>query len=626
MNAQAVKKLACLPLMHIILIALAALLVYSNTFDAPMTFDDDSYIIENPARTDWGSFLRAQTEDLPGFGKNLINHFRNRTVVFATFIINYQIGGSDPTGYHIVNLLIHIGASLTLYWLAILLFQTPALKHHDNSATHVAALFAALLFACHPLQTQAVTYISQRFTSLVTLFYLGALALYVRSRLSPEKKLSVMLYALSTVLVLLAVRSKETAATLPIAMILIEAACFHGLRGIKATRLLPWVVLAGIIPTTLFYQQGRVDVVSALNTAGAEWLSCYDYLLTEQRVILTYLRLLVLPINQNLDYDYPIYRSLFQAAVLGSMLIHVALIGLAIYLLRRSRTSGQTHWRWASFGIFWFYLTLSVESSFIPIADVIFEHRMYLPLAGISMAVAALGLHWAENIRRPWIAVAGALFIIIALGSAAFNRNALWASDILLWEDAARKSPGKARPHVNLGRALEKAKEYRRALDELLLATNADPGHFVAHLNLGIVLKKLGREAEAEVAYNKALAISPKDFKVCGNIGALLIEQDRLEEAHEALEHALKGNPKYPDALNNMGNLHRLLGEYSESEQHLRHALKLDPLMNETHFNLGLLMGQQRRMEESLAAFKEALRLDPSDDKARQYVETLNKR
>ena len=217
--------------------------------------------------------------------------------------------------------------------------------------------------------------------------------MYIKARgLDSSKKAGYLFYAMSIISTILAMRTKEIAFTLPVMIILYEWMFFKGDVRKRLLYIFPFLLTMLIIPLTLMGFKGSPDGVigvDELTRIAGIGLSRWDYLITEFRVIVTYIRLLFFPINQNLDYDYPIYRTFLNPEVLLSFLFLLALFGLGAYLFYVStRTEkGNRLWlRMVSFGIFWFFVTLSVESSIIPIVDVIYEHRLYLPSVGFFLA------------------------------------------------------------------------------------------------------------------------------------------------------------------------------------------------------------------------------------------------
>ncbi|MDP2167408.1 MAG: hypothetical protein Q8J64_03645, partial [Thermodesulfovibrionales bacterium] len=384
---------------HLALIALLGLLAYSNTFDVPFQWDDKYTFIEgNPIIKDLGYFLEPSKAE----GLELYDTLKTRYVGYLTFALNYKLHGLDVRGYHIVNIAIHIINSLLVYFLVVLTFRTPFLSNPlflNNppsppfakgglSEGNLIALFSALLFVSHPVQTEAVTYIFQRLASLCAFFYMLSLLLYIKSRLT-EKKTKYAFYAMSLFSAVLAAKTKENAFTLPLVIALYEFFFFKGSINRRMLGLVPLLLTMLIIPLSLTgIDKPAGEIISGIGpiTEGYQDILRWDYLFTQFRVIPTYIRLLFLPINQNIDYDYPVYNSFFDLEVLLSFFFLLSIFGSALYLFYRSKFKPDL--RLISFGIFWFFITLSVESSIIPIPMVINEYRLYLPSFGAFAAAA----------------------------------------------------------------------------------------------------------------------------------------------------------------------------------------------------------------------------------------------
>ena len=442
-----------MPLAHGLLIAAVYLVAYSNTFRVPFQFDDRYHIAAKPFVRDVGAFFDPARAE-----RFAADHaFRVRTIGYLTFAVNYRLHGDDVTGYHVVNLAIHLLNALLVYMLAALTFRTPKMKDTPlRDFRGRVALFSALLFAVHPLQTEAVTYIVQRLASLTTLFYLLGVVLYARCRIASEDSPSVLRplpwYLLSLLSAVLAMRTKEIAFTLPLTIGLYESLFFGGKPGKRALALIPFLLTMLIIPLRILGAGGQVgewigDVSRATRVGTA--LSRSEYLSTQFRVIVTYLRLLFFPVGQNLDYDYPVFASVRNPEVFLSFLLLVSLAAFAAYLLSRARGTSSAG-RLVSFGVFWFFIALSVESGVIPIPDVIFEHRVYLPSAGFFIAAVTLVFMGAQRLGRrrrgyETLAVAILVAVVVALTAATYARNGVWRSETTLWEDVMKKSPRKAR-------------------------------------------------------------------------------------------------------------------------------------------------------------------------------------
>lgn len=381
------------------LITIAVLLIYSNTFSFPFHFDDVPNIVENNRLREFSNFW-------PPSG--------TRYMGFLSFAINYSFDGLNVFGYRLVNIIIHIVNGLLIWWLIVLTFKLPIMENSDmpvlrqTDISQLIAITSALIFVSHPVLTQAVTYIVQRFTSLSTLFYLLSIVFYIKVlllRIKVKDKFEessvfstsiLTFYLLSLFSAVLAMKTKEISFTLPFIIMLYEF-MFSGnfIKGYgqqirtRVLYLIPFLLTLFIIPLSIAgTDKPAGDIIGELSEAMHETvdISRGVYLLTQFRVIVIYIRLLFLPINQNLDYDYPLSHSLFEPKTFSSFVFLLAIFIFAIYLFVRSRKTGSGYGLLASFGIFWFFVTLSVESSIIPIRDVIFEHRLYLPSVGFFIA------------------------------------------------------------------------------------------------------------------------------------------------------------------------------------------------------------------------------------------------
>lgn len=376
------------------LIAVATLAVYSNTFHASFHFDDIPSIVEN-----------YQLRDLGNLPAILMDQ---RGVTLVTFALNYAIGGLNVLGFHVVNIAIHIINGVLVYFMVCLTLGYIvrsgkwSLWLDENWPRRIAA-YSALLFAVHPIQTQAVTYIVQRMESLASLFYLLAIILFIKGASSSTRIRKAIFYSSIPVAYCLGFYSKEIAITIP-AMIFFYDLYFiaHGRIRELLKRWPLYLVLIALliffIVRTLVPAGGFSDVSAASAGFGVKSITSWEYLLTQFNVIVYYITLLIIPANQNLDYDFPISTGLFEmphvnvGTVLNipilppvvSLLILLAIIGFAVYLYIRSFSiKGMSPPYWViSFFILWFFILLSPTSSFIPIIDVIFEHRVYLASVG----------------------------------------------------------------------------------------------------------------------------------------------------------------------------------------------------------------------------------------------------
>ncbi|WP_162604918.1 tetratricopeptide repeat protein [Geomonas terrae] len=604
--------------LQLALIALVGLLAYSNTFHAPFVIDDEGSITENPVIKNLASFLFDGT----GYRYN-----PRRFIGYLTFALNYNMGGLEVTGYHIFNTAVHLLNGAFVFLLLRLTQQTPFFKTTEEvedagrgiPPETLAPLIAALLFVAHPIQTQAITYVVQRFASLATLFYLASLTCYILARLRQEARVGVSRggtitwYIAALLCALLAMKTKEIAFTLPLTVALYELSFFGTPSRKRLLLLLPLAATLLVVPLGLM-QSGKPlgEMLGEMDRLARETTSISrgDYLLTQFSVIVTYLRLMLIPIGQNLDYDYPVFHTLFAPRVFLSLLLLVALAGTGIYLYRRS--SREPWQRLAGFGIFWFFITLSVESSVIPIRDVIFEHRVYLPSVGIFCAAAALLAPLLARLA-PRAAAAAVGVVVLVLAVTTWQRNLVWGSAVTLWQDCAGKAPGKARPHNNLAIALLAAGRNDEAAAELKTALKLDPGNVEALRNLGAAYEKTGGVEQAISQYRAALQGNPDNKYAHYNLAVAYSKQGKTDQALSELQLALKVDPEYPDAHNNLGVLYANQGLMKEAIAEFSLAVKYDPRSAEGHKNLGFALGMNGKQEEGMAELRTAADLQPEN-------------
>jgi tetratricopeptide (TPR) repeat protein len=630
----------------------------------------------------------SKAEELPDYG-----YLRRRYVGFLTFALNYKLHGLDVWGYHVFNVSIHILNALLVYAFVVLTLRTP---YFNGSALRknsgFLALFSGLLFVSHPVQIEAVTYIYQRMASLVFFFYILAMILYVKYRLASLKEgvasRSLLVYYLPAVFcIILAVKTKENSLTLPFAVMLYECFFFSGSKKIWPF-LIPPLFLPLILYPLALYESGLsvgiilfgadpdVSEIVSRSTFDSDYLNPserrWSYLLTQSRVAVTYMRLLLFPANQNLDYDYPVFKSFFDPQVVLSVFFLFGVFALGIYLFHRSRITDYssefgevtdprdrssgirssliTHHlsRLVAFGIFWFFLTLSVESSIIPLPMLIQEYRVYLPSVGVffmlSSATFAL-VNAVKNRAIKKVAVCICIFIVLALSSATYARNTIWRSNVSLWEDVVRKSPNKARPHHNLGKAYKAQDMIDKAIEHYMIALSLEPDAAIIHNNLGNAYLAKGMTDKAIDQYKTALTLQP-DFekayfnlgnayrskgmadmaikyyqstirlkpihaKAHFNLGGIYLERGHVDKAVEHFLTAVGLQPDYAEAHNNLGKAYRTMGMEREAIEHYERAIGLKPDFAEPHINLGIIYKSRGLMEKAIEHFRQAISLNP---------------
>ena len=484
-------------LISIVLICLVGVIAYSNSFDCSFHFDDIPVIQDNSAIRSL-SHIQAWWGFIP-----------SRPLGTLSFALNYHFNQLAVWGYHLVNLAIHLVNALLVWWLVMLTMTTPVMRIQPLSRhKETMAFFAALLFVSHPLATQSVTYIVQRYASLATLFYLLSLALYIKGRLGEDKNTRVsFFYAGSLLCAVLGILTKEVVFTLPFALILYEYSFIRTDTWkieLKDKNIqLPIAML--VIFLVFFFVNFSLQIfntVPPLPDQGYDYpITGREYLLTQFRVILTYIRLFIVPVNQNLDYDYPLSHSLFEWQTLLGLISLTGILVLGILLFRK--------YRLLSFGIIWFFLTLSVESSIIPISqNVIFEHRTYLPGLGFFLVLTGIVFYFLQD-RSKRVGWAILLLIVLTNTILTYERNKVWANEYTLWADCLKKSPDKPRPLSNYGAALADSGQASEALTYYDKAIKLNPHYYRAYYNRGAAYDALGNYKQAITDFDRAIEINP---------------------------------------------------------------------------------------------------------------------
>jgi tetratricopeptide (TPR) repeat protein len=525
-------------LLFIFVILTAGIIAYSNSFDCSFHFDDQ-YILDSSVMTDSATLT------------NWIHLFPGRPLGILTFAANYNIHKLDVWGYHLVNLTIHLINALLIWWLTFITFSTPVMKDEPISRHKtIIAFLTGLLFVTHPLATQSVTYIAQRFASLATLFYLLSLVLFIKGRLREgSNKTTLFLFGASIVSAVCGMLTKEIVFTLPFAVILYDY-CFIKTSLRKPEMLDKSLIFSFMMLATFILIIFRNYSLNVFDTVPPDQgysysISMKEYFLTQFRVVLTYIRLFILPVNQNLDYDYSISKSLFEIKTFISFVGLLGILLSGVLLFKK--------YRLISFGIFWFFLTLSVESSIIPVSqNVIFEHRTYLPSFGFFIATTCAFFYF---FREQYFRIAVIILLMIAAVNTAltYQRNKIWKNEYTLWSDCLKKSPDKARVNNNLGLALFAGGKIEEAIDYYNEAIRIKPDSILSYNNRGNAYAKIGQYQPALDDFNEAIRLTPELAVTYINRGNIYFKLQQHQQAIENYNEAIRLKPDIAFAYQNRG-------------------------------------------------------------------------
>ncbi|MBE7507640.1 MAG: tetratricopeptide repeat protein [Planctomycetia bacterium] len=576
-----------------LLIAAVGGAIYANSLSVPFVFDDDESIAKNV-------FIRELwplTNALHAPAKTTVD---GRPILSLSLAINYAIGGLDVRVYHVTNILIHIGAALALFGVVRRTLLTEKLKPTLGDKANGVALAAALLWVAHPLCTQAVTYVIQRAESLMAMFYL--LTIYCALRALHASRSRFWPVA-SVVACALAMGTKEVAISAPVLVWLFDRTLFAGsFAAALRKRPLFYAALAGtmLIQIALVLNSPRPDA-AGFGTAAQQPLA---YLATQFGVIVHYLRLALWPTGLCIDYAWPIANSAME-------IVPPLILVAAIFVATVRAIAVNSAWGIAGSA---FFIILAPTSSVLPMMDPIFEHRFYLPLAVVCVSavclIAMLLKRMPADIARRFVPVAVAA-LVVTLGVLTIQRNAVYQTDLGLWQDALAKRPENIRAMVNVGIAYMLEGKDSEAFVVLQKAVEKNPRHAEAQQNLATALTRLGRFEEAIAHYEESIRLSDNYYQAHFNLALVLEELNRAEEAAQHYEDALRIYPEYPEANEKYARLLAKHGHIDEAIAHYEVALRHNPNNAVSHHAIGNLHVRAGRWNEAVEEYKIAVALDP---------------
>jgi tetratricopeptide (TPR) repeat protein len=576
------------------IIIVATVIVYSNSFDCSFQLDDNHVINNNPRIESFDHFLKWQTWSRLPF---------NRSFAYLTVAINYAIHGYDVWGYHFVNLLIHLIAAVTAFFFILKLFQTPILsnKYRLNPILFIS-FFSAVFFALHPVQTQAVTYITQRMASLAAMFYFLSMLAYVSARVNlidQNKRIAVIQFIMLFISFVFGVYSKATIFTLPIALIAIEWLFFRNEKGLINKKYLVTVASLMLIVSIAFlatrgFPSQKTD------------LTPLQYFYTQLNVLLTYLRLALLPYGLRLFYSFPPSLTPFELNTILSFIVIAGLI-IAGFILRKKYVL-------ISFGILFFFITQIIESSFFPLEYVIFEYRIYPALLGVGLLLSIAAYNFPKLEFRNKVLV---LSLIIAVyGVLTYQRNFDWKEPEILWADNAEKEPSHPGPYNHAGTHFLISGNSQKALEYFNKSIELDSNYAEPYSHRGVLFARKGILGKALNDAKRAVHLDNENALFQNNLGYVYNVRHEIKNAIFYLRNAVKLEPTYHNAWDNLSTAYQDIGEYDSSLYAVNKAIELNPQKSKYYNGRGNVYFAIKQKENALNDFNKAVELDKQNYKA----------
>jgi tetratricopeptide (TPR) repeat protein len=596
---------------------------YAPSLDVLFVFDDRQNIVDSPA-VHWTEFSRESLRSLLDASR-----LQSRPVANLSFALDHLRGGLEPRVFHLTNILIHFGVALALFWLTLLyvrLAQPIPDRATSYPRTATFALLAIGIFLVHPLNTQAVTYIVQRMSSLAALFTLLAFASYLmaRYRLTARHR---WWYFSALICWLLAIGSKEIGVLLLPVIGAYELCFFRNEWRSKVEQVIGgtwnrkwtnwyWGTCAAVgLLVVAIVMESRAGIGLTEDWPWRDF-NGVERLMTQARVMVFHLSQVVWPVpgRLSLEHDFAVSRSLLQpVTTLPAVIACIVMLLASVYLAVQRPRYG--------FPLLAYALFHAIEAGPVSL-ELIFEHRMYLPSTMLALGGATLLVDsWPR-----WQPIAVAAIVVIMLGFAFWTheRNRLWSDPVEFHRDMAIKAPSNTRVHYNLALMLKDTGEPEQALSAIQRAIALDSSDGDLWRLFGSILLDLGHAEEAVSAYRDALRLEPRKIRSILGLGEALRASGRDDEAFDhylsaginlarigapweaipVLQRAVESRQEDADARNALGSAYMTAGLVEKALQEFQRAVELDPSVIEAWYNMGLAADRLNRTAEALNAYE----------------------
>ena len=595
----------------IIILVVVGFVVYAFNLTNPLFWDDTDWIVNNPFvhSFSWSNFYNWFTQNILAGISQSSNYYR--PFLLLTFTFNYFLGGENPIGYHLLSNSLHIANAILIFVLLSYVFKIPHLSVESNSfwkGTGFVPFWVSLIWLVHPLQTEAVTYISGRGDPLSVFFMLLALHFFVRHN-EPVKigRLAMSSYLLPLFLLILALLSRETAVIFPFLTMVFYMSFLSQERFVASLKTafikaLPYfgvVFVYGVLRLTILNFENTLNFYSQSNLYTESLMTrMYTFL----NVLWTYAGLMILPLWQHMERSVTVYTYFLNLPTVASFLVLLTVLGVLRYLYKSQPTTYNlqpTTFRVWFFAVGWFFVNLGMTSGITPINAQLYEHWLYLALLGpLTLVVFYLYSVFKKVNRR---LAKGSIVLFLIMVSVLFSilsvkRNILWGDPVMFFENILKYEPGSARINNNLGYLYFNKGNKEKAEEYYWKATQTSGNSFPQpYFNLGTILQEKGDLRGAIVVFEKAIELDPNFSYPYPNLSVIYASQGNLVKATEYLEKLKELQPRLQRAYYNLALVYIERKDYESAYQNLQDGLKYGQLDPDTE---PLIRELLKRLEE----------------------------
>lgn len=579
MKTNIIEKIKTKHVLPISVLVCVSAIIYLNSLFNGFVYDDLGTIVENPHIKHLGEYFSSFYNQ--SYFKISGGEASYRPVATLSYYLLYAIFNLNPFGYHLTSFGLHIFNVILIYLLIYLIL-----------GNRRSSFIAALLFACHPVNTETVNAISYNEDLLSAFFFFLALLLYLKLNAAALKQ-KLILFILSLLFFLLGLLSKEMAITLPAIVFLYDLTLrepvsrkisFEWIRDVFKSRKYYYI---GYIGISLFYLWLRFFALYNREEIETQiWGHVLDRIIYLPVLFFNYFKLILFPFPLNADYVFSYPTRFLDVSPIVSWMIVLGLLIFSFAIAKHSRAT--------SFGIWWFFVTLFPVYNIIQIYNPFAERYLYIPIFGFCLVISVIIGDLFGRIsysKSGAIKISVILIVVVFYSMITINRNKDWKDSYSLWTKTLEVEPNSVRAHGNLARVYQE--------------------------------KGLIEASMREV--KKTIELNPKGFKAYYNLGVILAEQGFIEEAISAYKKTIEINPKFKNARFNLGNIYKAQNHLEAAKREYQSVLEIDPQDIEARNNLGVIYAMQNKLDAAISEWEKVVALDPDNRDVQANIEKAKK-